>query len=205
MTPSIKEALARRVRAHTDTGFYYLRYKGPGFFTDKMINPSKLARHHFALSGIAADRIHDMTSSGLVGQIDDGDIHWTQELNRRLKERGVELPMAEIDKDGKHIWGTPFEKFPHTAVTVLVSVNTLGQQIARMRSLLEKQDMRVRNALVLIERNPDPASFIDGIPISSVLNVPLPLYTESTDMEGFAKLLKKRGESAYDDVQELLS
>jgi len=155
---------------------------GEGYCTNHWIPPASLYRLHAGWAELAADLLLEQPSAGLIGFCLISRLHWIREIAAVLERRAVELPTTEVDMFSRETWGIAFEQYPRrAAVTAFVDVHTLGEQIYMVSALAEAHGLVVRRAICLVDRHPIRTTEFNGIPVASVVHLPLSLWRPGPD------------------------
>jgi hypothetical protein len=178
----LRTFLADQTLAVVESGLWRFR---EGHYTDRRIPPESLFALQQGWCELAADAILASPTGGVFGWAYMPGVYWLQELAAVLERRGAELPVTELQAwlGRPTTWGVPLEQYPPGAqVTALVDVHTLGAHARTLRHVAEHHGLRVGRIVALVDRHPRPTGHVDGIPLDSVLHLPLPLYPRAAQV-----------------------
>ena len=180
MQPSLlRTFLADQTLASVVSGVWYFA-EGP--VTDQRILPASLFRLYPGWCQLAADLVLAEPTGGVFG-FAAPDRDWVRQIGAVLAARGAELPVTELDLRTRRVWGLPLGDYPPGArLTTFLDIHTLGEQARRLRRVVESHGLRVGRVVALVDRGPTPTAEVDGVPLASVLHLPLALYRSASDL-----------------------
>jgi hypothetical protein len=178
---------------------------GRGYYTNHRIPPHSLYRLHAGWAELAADLLLEQPSAGLIGLRLVSRVHWIREVAAVLERRAVELPTTEVDLFSRQTWGAPLEQYPRRApVTAFVDIHTLGEQIYMVSDLAEAHGLVVQRAICLVDRHPIRTTEFNGIPVASVVHLPLSLWRPghdappaASDLSHYMRAFRPGGRGTY--------
>lgn len=177
----LKDFLRKSVLNNLERGHWRFRSAYP--CTDVRISDSSLAQNSEAWCHLLADLVSEHPSGAIVTDqsYNPEDVRWLPRIAQVFESRGIEIPFTEIveELDINHTWGVDPKQYPEGfPVSVFTNVNTLGGHLRYLKrtTAIFFPNLRVINALSLVDRNPIPMTEIDGVPHFSVLHIQLPLY-----------------------------
>jgi hypothetical protein len=175
----LRTFLADQTLASVVPGLWYFA-EGP--VTDQRVPPASLYRLYPGWSQLAADLILAEPTGGVFG-FAATDRDWVRQIGAVLAARGAELPVTELDRRSRRVWGVPLGDYPPGArLTTFLDIHTLGEQARRLRRVVESYGLRVGRIVALVDRGPIPTVDVDGVPLASVLHLPLSLYRSVHDL-----------------------
>lgn len=199
------ELIKQDIQGSIEGGFFAFE-SGP--YTNSRISLPKLykAKHRKDLLDLCAGVILEQPTSGVIGFCHERHMKWVEMLGNALKRQGAhEVPYSELWRGTSNaIRGLPLDKYyPNTSVTVFSIVHTLGEEIEAVRRIVERKGLKVSRAVSLINRNPNPITEVSGIPFSSVLHIPMPLYDDIFEAKAKANAPSRSMFGVYDMYKKL--
>jgi len=168
-------------------GYWCFGPTGP--YTDVCISPTKLYQHGREWSDLAAELILEQPTGGVIGERLRDQGKWIRCMmlvaNALKRKEAYELPVSEIINPSSFVvWGPSLWEYPEGAeVTIFTPIHTLGDMLTKLKMIVEaRSPAKVTRAIALIDRNPEPTQEVAGVPFSSVVHLPLPLY-QNKDMD----------------------